>query len=904
LPNGLRYYILENKRPENRAYLTLAVNAGSVLETDDERGLAHFVEHMAFNGTTRFPEAELLDYLRSLGMRFGADVNAHTSYDETVYGIEVPTAMEGGVKSIPEKALAIIDDWTYAVSFNPQDVEEERAIIMEEYRSGLGAMERIRQKLLPILFVESPYAERSPIGLPEIIQNAPAERLKDFYQKWYQSDNMALIIVGDFDGAALEAELATRFSMPKPQTPTLRPQYDLPAPSKLKTLRIDVFTDPELSFTQVALYYKRTPKKVGSTLAAFRELVIDNLIADMLDNRFDDAAALPQTPYIGAGAGSLRYGASSRFYVMLAHPKTGNVEESLRALLLEQQSLSRYGFTDAEIDRAKRAFVSSLERMNSERDRLESRSYVQQFTSHFLTGEMVSDIAWDLETTQTLLPGITARDIGNAARSYFADGNLSVFVLAPDSELPSLPSQSAMRRLVFQTSRTHIEPPATQALSEEFLDEEPSAGSILSERLDEETGAYLLELSNGARVILKETTNKNNEIILYAQARGGITNAATEQIINARLYSEMLNASGMGPYTRQELVKKLAGKQVALSFGNSAYLRVVNGSATASDLRTLFELLYLGFTQPRIDADTVQVMLDQYRTSLAQRRENPRVFFSDELTKVWNGNSPYFMPLEPADLERVNRDAALAFARRSLNPADYTFVFTGNLDRVALSEYIETYLASIPADGERVNDWATVPITRPAGLERSVYKGKEEQSLVCLGYFHDEPHTDAGGAAAEALTEYLDIVLNQEIREKLGGVYSIYANVSLSPLPPGGELYLEVFFGCDPARVPELIAAVKAQLARIAAGAIDADTFTKSIEALKKGLETNLQSNRYLAQSYANSAVIYQSSLNRLNKRPLMYGAVTTGDMQALAARLLEREPAHVVLYPENRKDR
>jgi zinc protease len=902
LPNGLRYYILENKRPENRAYLTLAVNAGSVLETEDERGLAHFVEHMAFNGTARFPEAELLDYLRSLGMRFGADANAYTSYDETVYGIEVPTALEDGVKKIPEKALAIIDDWTYAISMNPKDVDEERGIIMEEYRSRLGAMDRIRDKLLPILFTGSPYAARKPIGLPDIIQNAPAERLSGFYEKWYRSDNMAIILVGDFDGAALEAQLASLFSMPK-ASPTKRPRHDLPAPSGLKTIRAEVFTDAELAFTQVALYYKRTPKPVGIDLATHREQVIDSLIDLMLDGRFEDTAALPQAPYIGAGAWSLRYGASSRYYVMVAQPKTGNVEESLRSLLLEEQSITRYGFTDAEIDRAKRELVSSLERLNSERDRLESAHYVSQFTNHFLKGEIVTDIAWELERTKTTLPSVTARDIEDAARDYFSTGDLLVFVIAPDSEASRLPSKSRIRQLVYQAATARVERPAAEALSEDLLDEEPAKGALMSELFDEETGAYIWELSNGARVILKETANKNNEIVLYAQARGGVTSASTAQIINARMYARMLNDSGMGPYTRQELTKKLAGKQAGLSFGTSSYLRTVSGSATGGDLQTLFELLYLGFTQPRIDADAVQVMLDEYRTNLTQNRENPNNIFIDEFVKLWNGNNPYFNPLELADLDRVNRDDALILARRALNPSDYTFIFTGNIDKALMEDYVETYLASIPSDGERISDWTAVPITRPVAVEKNIYKGQEEQSTVWLGYFNAEPYSEAGSAASEALSEYLDIVLNDEIREKMSGVYSIEAYVSLSVLPPE-ELYMQVYFGCDPARAAELIAAVNKEVARIAAGDINADVFGKSIEALRKAYETNLQSNRYIAQSYANSAVIYQSPLSRLNKRPQAYDAVTPDDIQALAARLTKQGPAQVVLYPENRKVR
>jgi zinc protease len=393
LPNGLRYYILENARPENRAFLTLAVNAGSVLENENERGLAHFVEHMAFNGTERFPEAELLEYLRSTGMRFGADANAYTSFDETVYGIEVPVETTGGVKKIPAKALAIIDDWSHAITFTPKDVEEERGVIMEEYRMGLGATDRvIRQQMLPMLTKDSRYAVRLPIGLPEIIQTAPAERLKALYQRWYQPDNMAIIFVGDFDGAALEAELATHFTAPKPATPTVRPEYNL-APPKPATFSTATFTDPEFPYTAAYLYYKLPQKKPANDLAAFRDSIIDNLIGQMMSSRFDDVAAKPDAPYLYAGTGLETFNASSRMRVLVAQAKTGGVEDAIRALLLEKQSIERYGFTDAEISRAKRSLLSSLQQMDSESDRLDSNTYVSLFTEHFLRGESAPDIA-------------------------------------------------------------------------------------------------------------------------------------------------------------------------------------------------------------------------------------------------------------------------------------------------------------------------------------------------------------------------------------------------------------------------------------------------------------------------------------------------------------------------------
>jgi zinc protease len=896
LPNGLRYYILENARPEGRAYLTLAVNAGSVLEKDDEQGLAHFVEHMAFNGTGRFPESELVNYLRSLGMRFGPEVNAYTTYDETVFGIEVPVETAGGVKRIPDKALAVMDDWTHAITFAPKDVDDERLVIMEEYRAHLGAMERLRRKMLPLLLRGSPYADRLPIGQPEIIQNAPAERLDNFYRTWYRTDNMALILVGDFDGAALEADLARHSSAPAPKTPLKHPAYDLPPPKK-GNLQVELFTDPELTAVRIDMYYKRAPKANRADLASFRQDLIDALIGRMLSFRFDEASSNPETPYVGAGAGNVRYGASSRFYVMVAQAKTGSAEAALKELLREKESMSRYGFTAAELDRVKASFISDLTQEAAEKDRQDSNYYVRLFTSSFLDGDYAADIEWELRAAGKLLPLIGAETINESIRDYFAADDLTVFVSAPEAEAAALPDPERIRRLVAELRTASIAPPVAEAVSGELIGEDPRPGLITAESQNPAAGALIWELSNVARIILKETANKNNQVSLYALARGGTTSADDRTDISASLAAEMLEASGAGPYSRPVLVKKLADKQVSISFWTSNYYRGFQGSAATGDLKTLFELLYLTFTQPRLDADAIKAMLDQYRTSLAQQNEDPETVFSHEITKTVYGNHPRFRPMETEDLAKVSMDDALAFLQSALNPGDYTFVFTGNLNAAVLRPLVETYLASIPP-AKSWNSWQDLHITRPSNVGKTVFKGKEEKSLVFLGWYVPAAYSEQAGAAAAVLTEYVDIILTEEIRETLGGVYSISAGVSINPIP-AGESTMGVYFACDPRRAQELASAVTARIQHIAEGGIDSGIFAKAVEALKKNFESSMESNAYIARSYANFSVLLNLPLERLDKRPELYEAVTAGDIQRTARQLLRNPPVQVILYPE-----
>lgn len=899
LPSGLRYFILENPKPENRAYLTLAVNAGSVLEEDDEQGLAHFVEHMAFNGTARFPESELINYLRSLGMRFGPEVNAYTSFDSTVYGIEVPVEIDqDGIKRIPGTALAVLDDWTRAITFAPSDVDDERAIIMEEYRSRLGAMDRIRRKMLPALLQGSPYAERLPIGLPEIIDGAPASRLENFYKKWYKADNMALIFVGDFNGGALEASLNDHFSIPTPDSPANRSWYDLPPPKK-DNIEIMILTDPEMTSTRIDLYYKRGREAPRGDLAYYRSEIIDILVDRMLRLRFGDDAMNPESPYMWADAGNARYGASSRFYLMAAEAKTGSAEACLAELLKTRTSLIRYGFTGAEIKIAADSLVSDLRRVALEKDRQDSNSYVRSLTNYYLEGGNFADVEWELNAVQQILPHISAKDIAAAVKDYFSSNDLQVFIIAPEAEQASLPAEARIRQLVKESAKMKIAPPKAKAVEEGFLSEVPARGSVVSESIDTETGAVLWELSNGARVILKSTKNRNDEIILQALARGGTSSAAPGDDISAGLAIEMLQTSGQGPYSRTDLSRKLAGKQVTFSSWVSNYSRGLQASATTGDLKTLFEMIYLGFTDSRLDPEAVQTMMNQYRTILARRNEDPNNVFSDEMVKTIYGGHPHFKPLELEDLSKVDMESALAFIRRSLNPSDFTFVFTGNLKTETMSDFVETYIASIPAK-ETWNEWTKIQFDRPGKTEKIIYKGKEDRSLVYMGWFTGAPYTEEISAAAQVLSEYLDIRMTEEIREKLGGVYSISIGVSASPVPEG-ELFMQVYFACDPRRARELSAAVTNLLNRTVAE-INRDTFAKSVEALKKEWESSIQSNSYIAQSYANSSVLLNTPLSRLDKRPQYYSALGPADIQKLCGQVLRNGPALIILYPEGFK--
>ncbi|MDR0550398.1 MAG: insulinase family protein [Spirochaetaceae bacterium] len=914
LENGLTYYVLKNESPRNRAFIRLVVNAGSVLEEEDERGLAHFVEHMAFNGTSRFPEQALIDYMRSLGMRFGADLNAFTSFDETVYILETPTVKgKDGKKTIPVKALEIFDDWTHTVLFNEKDVDEERAIILEEKRTRSGVQERLFEAVYPFIFEGSRYAARLPIGIVEVISGAPASKLKGFYEKWYKPENMAIIIVGDFDADALAESLPSIFTAEKNEKPFTRPVYNLPPPEN-KAPRIKVWKDGELSNTFINIYYKMNYEPNEGDMRTSLRRLVDGLADSIITERFETRALEPDAPFTSGGMGISRLSNTAQSFVLAASPKDGRETETINALLAEKERLLRYGFTRNELERAKKSFASIYERYYNERGKQPSSNYLREFTEHFLNNVEAPGIEWEYQALKTYMPLITVEALNERLQEYFAWEDVTAFVAG--NTAAALPADAEIAALIENAPLMAVLPPDDAEFDDGFLDQTPAKGSIVKEIADKPSGSKILTLSNGAKVALRPTDNKDDDITLYALAKGGTGNVPKDDIITARLAQDIAAGSGIGKWKTQELSKKLSGKQVSIGFSPTTFTRNFSGNSNMASLRTLFELIYLNFTEPRLDMDALKIVQEAWETGLKTRDDNPENVFQDEITKFIYGESPYFNPLRIEDLSKIDIQKARNFIAAALNPPDWTFVFTGNIDEAVLKPLIETYIASIPVQKDSaysMKDYPELDIARPENESREIRKGKDNRSLVFISRFMPEAFVLKQALAANVLSEYLDIILTNEIREKKGGVYSIYADVSLSALPPRknpkgaakaaaplGELSLEVFFICDPARVDELSAAVNAVLDGIAAGIIDNDTFTKARFALIQNLEESLQSNLYIARSMCNYAVVFQMPMGTVFRRDKEYQKIKEKDVQAVMRRILGAGEVKAVLVPES----
>ncbi|MDR1230094.1 MAG: insulinase family protein, partial [Spirochaetaceae bacterium] len=837
-------------------------------------------------------------------MRFGADANAYTSYDETVYSIESSVEVVDGKKVIPDKALAILDDWSRAVLFMDKDADEERAVIMEEYRARRGVQDRMFQQMLPVLFHDSKYKDRLPIGLVEIIENAPASRMKSFYDKWYRPENMAIIIVGDFDGAEIERNLPAHFSIAARDDVFTRPVYDLPPPEKGR-FEAKVITDSEYGPASITVSIKRDRKERATDLASYRSELVDLLVSRMLNTRFAELRDDPDAPFTEAYAGTERHAASSRFAVFMAMAKEGQTKDALRSLLTRTEEALRYGFTESEIGRAKAELAAYLDQAVAEKDKQESVDFQDELLTYYLKDGYFPGIEWESDAIQTLLPGITAKDLQNAFNAMVSFDDTSIIIAANDNERASLPDEAEIKAIVREVKKARIAKPEGRKQDGPLLATAPQPGAITETQYDAETGTTRFQLSNGAKVIVKPTQNKNDEIMLQALARGGFANVPESRIISAELATSLLEASGAGDYSASDLAGLLSGKNVTAGFATSAFNRSFSGHSSAKDLQTFFELLHLLWTEPRFDERAVNAYLSRLKTNITQNRDNPDVYFGNELAKALSSGNPYFTPLEPEDLEKLDMDDAYAFARLCRNPADWTFVFTGNIDTDTFGTYLEQYLASIPAPapapagGNRLDSFAGITVTRPSPAQKAIRKGKENRSTVFAGYYVPATFSEREAVAAYIFNEYLDIHFNTVLREERGGVYSVSAEANLSPLPQPGELSLDVYFYCDPARADELVETVNAELAKIAAGDISADIFTKAKAAQTNVWEDSMQDNRYIASRYANFAVIFDLPLAQLQRRGNTLTAITVAEIQAIARKLSDAGAFVLVLNPE-----
>jgi zinc protease len=892
LPNGVRYYVRENRRPEQRAELRLVVNAGSILEDDDQLGLAHFVEHMAFNGTRNFEKQELVAYLESIGMRFGADLNAYTSFDETVYMLQVPTDSMAPLV----QALQILEDWAHGITFDAAEIEKERGVVLEEWRLGQGAGERLRKQYFPTLFRDSRYAGRLPIGTPAVLETFTREQLVRFYHDWYRPDLMAVIAVGDFDAAVVERMIRDRFGrMPAAASPRVRATYSVPGHAEAL---VAIATDPEATGTIVEVDWKLPPQEHG-TVAAFRHTLAGQLYGRMLNARLAEITQRSDPPFIGAGSSRGNLIRTQDVYALGAAVQDGGAERGLHALLTEAQRVVRHGFTASELERQKANVLRGFERAFAERERTESGVLAAEYVRAFLHDEAIPGIETEYELARQLLPAITLAEVNALAGVWMTGGSPVVIVTAPEREGVALPTQRSLLDVFDAAAAADIAAYDDVVSDVALLPVPPTAGRITSSRPVPGIGATLLELSNGARVFLKPTDFKNDQVLMGAYSPGGLSLVDDSVYASATFAAQLVSLSGVGELDAIQLEKVLAGRAAGVRAAPGELSEGMSGSASPRDLETLFQLAHLHFTAPRSDSVAFESFMSRMRAALANRGASPEAAFSDTFAvTLWQGHLRA-RPQDVAMLDEIDRDTAFRIFRdRFADAGDFSFVFVGAFDTDSILPLVETYIASLPSAGrvEQPRDTGMRPVR--GVVEKVVRRGVEPKSQTRITFTGAFDNTPQDRLSMALLVEVLDMKLRDVLREDLGGTYGVSVSHAVQRFPEG-RYSLSIAFGAAPDRLEELVATVFTVLESVKAGGPDATALANVREQQRRAFETNVRRNEYWLSLLLRQSETGEPAADAL-AFPQRLDAVTAAQVQDAARRYLDTENyVRVSLVPE-----
>ena len=895
LPNGFTYYIRFNEKPEDRAELRLVINAGSILENEMQLGLAHFVEHMAFNGTTNFAKQDLVNYLESIGMRFGPDLNAYTSFDETVYMLQVPTDQP----SIIDTAFQILEDWAHLVTMEAEEIDKERGVVIEEWRLGRGAMARMRDKQFPVLFKHSRYADRLPIGKVEIIENFKYETLRRFYYNWYRPDLMAVVAVGDFDIAYIDSLIRHHFSHLRPQGETpARILFDVP--DHEETL-FAIATDPEATSSTIGVFYKH-PLFEQKTLRDYRTVLIQILYNTMFNQRLQELLQQPDPPFIYAYSTKTSMVRTKDFYLLGAGVKGNEFERSLETLLIEAQRVRQYGFTISELERAKKDLLSNMEKAFLERDKTNSNRYAAEYIRNFLTNEPIPGVAFEFEMQKAFLPSIQLAEVNNLATQLISDSNRVVLVSAPENETVEIPTEESLS-LVFEKVKDSLVEPYEDNLSGlPLFQRELEPGSIVRENRIDTLNVTEWELSNGVSVILKPTEFKNDEIRFNAVSPGGSSLVENNDYIAAMTASTLIQQSGINSFDQIELEKLLAGKIVQVYPYISELQEGLSGSSSRRDIETMFQLINLYFTSPRIDSIAYESYITRMKGLLENRDASPEVAFNDTIQVTMSQGHYRRRPWEEQMFNEMDLNKSLRIYKdRFSDASDFTFVFVGNIDVDSLRGLVQTYLATLPVT-ERKDMWRNLEIRPPRGvIEKKIQRGIEEKSRVQINFTGPFEWTEENSYKINAMVSVLRIKLREVLREDKGGTYGVGVSTFTSRIPE--ERYrILITFGCDPSRINELVSEVWYQIDSLKTTPVD-DLYIKKIkESQLRQREKDLKENSYWLNMLSN-AYFYDEDPRDIFNYDRMIRDLSKEDVQFQAKKYFDKQNVITfILIPENNK--
>lgn len=841
LENGMTYYIERNQRPETRAELRLVVKAGSINEADDQLGLAHVVEHMAFNGSENFSGNALVGYLESIGVRFGADLNASTSFDATIYTLLVPTDRP----DVLERAFVVLSDWAGRVSFAAEEVEKERGVVLEEWRQTRGAGGRLRDQSLPLLFHESLYQDRIPIGTEASLKSFDRDDLLRFYRTWYRPSLMAVIAVGDFDPGTVAGLVEKHFSgLREPDDPPER--HYPPIPNHKETL-YGTFSDPEVTSTSLSVIFKIDDVEENSH-AAYRETLVEQLAIAMVNERLADVARTADSPLLGAGMGKQRLTPTKSTYGLGASVKEGRVEEALAAVLMELRQAMEQGFGADELEVAKRRIANGYERYYTERAKTDSRTHADELVRAFTTGEPIPGIPYEYRLAQRYLADIGLDEVSSFTSSWLPTTGRVITTVTPDKAGLQRPTREALAAVVADVSSRTLSNTRATIKRRALLDSPPTPGTVIEQELVPKLEVERWTLSNGMTVILKPTDFKNDQVILKAHSWGGTSTVDDDAFPSARAALGIAAQSGVGDLDVPELRRAVAGRSVSFSPWVAESAEGFDAASSSADLELLLQWIHVQFTNPRLDEQGLELALASQREALRNRLNRPQSLFDDAFTEaMWQGFARY-APWTLETLDRIDLDQARRFLRsRFANAADFTVVIAGSFSSKEVRPLLERYLASLPGDPAKREAPKDLGARRPTKMVKRVIRRGVDQQAALRFVMHgpwqgkrDERYQ------LNALVELLSMRLREELREELGGTYGVQARASLRE-QPAPDYVIGISFQSDPQRVDELVTRMHAVFDELRAQTLPAN----AIEALKnqqrRTRETSLKTNGFWA---------------------------------------------------------
>lgn len=898
LDNGLTYYIRHNEQPKQRAEFHIAQAVGAILEEDHQNGLAHFLEHMAFNGTQHFPGKGIINYFESVGVNFGGNINAYTSIDETVYRLsDVPTYRAG----IVDSALLVMHDWSCGLLLLDEEIDAERGVILEEWRTGRTARRRIWKEMNAKMYPGTQYAKRDVIGDTAVINNFAYQALRDYYHKWYGPDNQAIIVVGDINVDSIEAKIKALWAdVPRRANYGERPIYTVNHNDKPL---VAIVTDKEAEGSRVTMEYKfdQLPEAMQGTAQEYMLNLVRELACDMLNNRFSELSQDPKASFTGAGC---QYGEAAKkmdaFYGIVI-PKEGRETEAFNDLLFQLEKMHRYGFTNAELERVKSEKMNSMEKYYNERNTRRNITLARECIRNFEDGESMPGAQWEYDFVQAVLPLVSLETVNNVAKALI-HANPTIAISGPEKEGVNIPSEETILAAIAGQSDLAIEAPVEEVIDTELVKKAPHKGKIKSFRENEEIETTEWILSNGIKVVFHPTEYKADEILMQAFSKGGLSQVKTEDLPSAEVATSLIEMSGIGRFSATQLEKALTGKTVSVSAEISENVERMHGSSSIKDLETMLQLTYLYFTSPRRDEKAYETFMGIMRNQLANRDKNPKIAFSDSVQMMSTNHSPRTILFNNEMLDRVSLDKALAvYKARFANPADFTFVFVGNINPKdpKVQELICLWLGGMKTKKCNHEEVIDHHITVTMGQQKNYFSRAMETTTASnrIQYTsYDIPFTMANDLNMEMIGRILSTRYLESIREREGGSYGVgtYGYVMGLPSPRAGLL---MQFDTDPKKQERLMEIIHEEVQTIIANGPLANDLQKEKESMLKDFQEDLEQNTYWRQSLY---MYYMYGHNNIRDYKAAVEAITAETVQETLRKLVSAgNMFEVVMFPE-----